>query len=343
MDQMMPSRTGISCMVSVAIAILLMSASTGRAQDKKLAPINISYASTSGIRTPLWIAKEMGFYEKYGLDGKVIFVPSGNVANSALIAGDIDVIHGSGSASIVAADRGLPIVIIGNFGSAIYKLVANPGISSAKDLKGKIVGTSRPGSSTDFALRRTLSKLGLVPDKDVKILPTGTGEPDKRILLMTQGRIDATLADPESIYSAEAQGGVKLEILADLEELGIYNTVGDLSTRRDLLKTRRDRLEAFFMATSEAIWWGKKNKEGALKVIGKYMRVSDPKRLDLIYGDSLARMAAKPYPREEAIRLELENMASADPRFKDKKASEFMDNSILAELESKGFFDRLHR
>ena len=343
MNQMMPSRTAILFIVSVAIAIFLMSASIGTAQDKKLAPVNISYASTSGIRTPLWIAKEMGLYEKYGLDAKVVFVPSGNVANSALIAGEIDVICGSGSASVVAADKGLPIVIVGNFGSAIYKLVANPGISSAKDLKGKIVGTSRPGSSTDFALRRTLSKLGLVPDKDVKIFSTGTGEPDKRILLMTQGRIDATLADPESIYFAEVQGKVKLEILADLEELGIYNTVGDLSTRLDLLKTRRDRLQAFFMATSEAIWFGKKNKESALKVISKYMKVSDPKRLDLIYGDSLARMAAKPYPREEAIRLELENMAFADPRFKDKKASEFMDNSILAELESKGFFDRLHR
>ena len=252
-------------------------------------------------------------------------------------------ICGSGSASVVAADKGLPIVIVGSFGSTIYKLVANPGISSVKDLKGKIVGTSRPGSTTDFALRKALSQLGLVPDKDVKILPTGIGEADRRILMMRQGSMDATLASPESIYSAEVQGGVKLEILADLEELGIYNTVGDLSTRRDLLKTRRDRLEAFFMATSEAIWLGKKNKESALKVISKYMRVSDPKRLDLIYEASLARMAAKPYPRGDAIRLELESMAFADPHFKDRKPSEFMDNSILAELESKGFFNRLHR
>ena len=343
MSKMIPHRIGISWIVSIAIVILLMSVTIGRAQDKKLAPFNISYASTSGIRVPLWIAKENHLYEKYGLDAKVIHIPSGNTAISALITGEIDVISGSGAASIVAAERGLPITIVGSFGSTIYKLVANPGIQSIRDLKGKTVGTSRPGSSTDFALRRTLSKLGLVPDKDVKILPTGIAEAEKRILLMLQDRMDATLASPESIYSAEVQGGVKMGILADLEELGVYNTVGDLSTRRELLKTGRDRLQAFFKACSEAIWVGKKNKENSIKVISKYMKVYDPKRLDLIYEASLARMPAKPYPREEAIRLELENMAVTDRRFKDKKSSEFIDNSILMELESQEFFDRLHR
>lgn len=343
MTKRMPYRTVISCTVPISILVLIVSGGIGSAQGAKLAPINISYASTSGIRAPLWIAKEMHLYEKYGLDAKVINIPSGNTAISALITGEIDIISGSGSASIVAAGRGLPVVIVGSFGSTIYKLVANPGISSINDLKGKIAGTSRPGSSTDFALRKALSKLGLVPDKEIKILPTGIGEADKRLLLMLQGRMDATLASPESIYSAEAQGGAKLEILADLEELSIYNTVGDLSTRRDLLKTHRDRLRAFFMACSEAIWVGKKNKEGALKVISKYMRTHDPKRLDLIYEASLARMSANPYPREEAIRLELENMAFADSQFKDRKPSDFMDNSILVELESQGFFDRLRR
>lgn len=336
-------RRFISCIVSVAIITLLLCVNMVRAQGKKLTPFNISYASTSGTRVPLWIAKEMRLYEKYGLDARVIHIPSGNTAISALVSGEIDVISGSGSASVVAAGRGLPIVIVGSFGSTIYKLVANPGISSIRDLKGKTVGTSRPGSTTDFALRKALSTLGLVPDRDIKILPTGVGEAEKRILMMLQGRMDATLASPESIYAAETEGGAKLEILADLEELGIYNTVGDLSTRRDHLKTRRDQLTAFFMASSEAIWIGKKNKESALKVISKYMRTQDPRRLDLIYEASLARMPAKPYPREEALTLELENIAFTDPQFKGKRASDFMDSSILVELEDKGFFDRMHR
>ena len=155
---------------------------------------------------------------------------------------------------------------------------------------------------------------------------------------MLQGRMDATLASPESILTAESQTKVKLESLADLEELKIYNTVGDLSVKTDSLKTRRDLLRAFFMASSEAIWLGKKDRMMAQKVIAKYLRTSDRKRIEIVYDASLGRMPTKPYPREEAIQLEIENVAYTDSLFKNKKASEFMDNTIVAELERRGFF-----
>ena len=321
--------------VFVVLVSLVTSAALGNAQ---LVPIRISYATTSGIRSPLWIAEDARLFEKYGLDAKLINIPSGNTAISALVSGEVDVVSGSGSASIVAAGRGLPVIIIGSFGSTTYKLVANPGVT---DLRGKIVGTSRIGSTTDFALRRTLSMLGLTPDKDVKILATGTGEADKRIMLMLQGRMDGTLGSPESIFAAETQTKVKIEILADLEEMKIYNTVGDISTRTDVLKNRRDLLRSFFMACSEAIALGKKNKATAQRVLAKHMKITDRKRLDIVYEASLGRMPSKPYPREEAVQLELESVAFTDPLFKTKRVSEFMDNSIIAELDRQGFFTQL--
>ena len=306
--------------------------------ESQLVPIKISYATTSGIRSPLWIAEDARLFEKYGLDAKLINIPSGNTAISALVSGEVDVVSGSGSASIVAAGRGLPVVIVGSFGSTTYKLVANPGVT---DLRGKIVGTSRIGSTTDFALRRTLSMLGLTPDKDVKILATGIGEADKRIMLMLQGRMDGTIGSPESIFAAETQAKVKIEILADLEEMKIYNTVGDISTRTDVLKNRRDLLRSFFMACSEAIALGKKNKATAQRVLAKHMKITDRKRLDIVYEASLGRMPSKPYPREEAVQLELESVAFTDPLFKTKRVSEFMDSSIIAELDRQGFFAQL--
>jgi NitT/TauT family transport system substrate-binding protein len=286
----------------------------------------------------LWIAEDARLFEKYGLDAKLINIPSGNTAISALVSGEVDVVSGSGSASIVAAGRGLPVVIVGSFGSTTYKLVANPGVT---DLRGKIVGTSRIGSTTDFALRRALSMLGLTPDKDVKILATGIGEADKRIMLMLQGRMDGTLGSPESILAAETQAKVKIEILADLEEMKIYNTVGDISTRTEVLKNRRDLLRSFFMACSEAIALGKKNKATAQRVLAKHMKITDRKRLDTVYEASLGRMPSKPYPREEAVQLELESVAFTDPLFKTKRVSEFMDGSIIADLERQGFFAQL--
>lgn len=328
-------RENMRRIVFAVFVSLVTSAALGNAQ---LAPIRISYATTSGIRSPLWIAEDARLFEKYGLDAKLINIPSGNTAISALVSGEVDVVSGSGSASIVAAGRGLPVVIVGSFGSTTYKLVANPGIT---DLRGKIVGTSRIGSTTDFALRRTLSMLGLTPDKDVKILATGIGEADKRIMLMLQGRMDGTIGSPESIFAAETQAKVKIEILADLEEMKIYNTVGDISTRTDVLKNRRDLLRSFFMACSEAIALGKKNKATAQRVLAKHMKITDRKRLDIVYEASLGRMPSKPYPREEAVQLELESVAFTDPLFKTKRVSEFMDSSIIAELERQGFFIQL--
>lgn len=324
--------------VRIFLIGLLLLALFATVSESQTIPIKIAYATTSGIRLPLWIAEEAKLYEKYKLDAKLINIPSGNTAISALVSGEVDIVSGSGSATIVAAGRGLPVVIVGSFGSTTYKLVANPGVT---DLRGKVVGTSRIGATTDFALRRALSKLGLTPDKDVKILATGIGEADKRIMLMLQGRMDGTIGSPESILAAETQAKVKLEILADLEDMKIYNTVGDLSTRTDVLKNHRDLLRSFFMATSEAIAIGKKNKPLVQRVIARQMKVTDRKRLDVIYDASLGRMPSKPYPREEAVALELESVAFTDPLFKNKKISEFMDGSIIAELDRKGFFAQL--
>ena len=71
------------------------------------------------------------------------------------------------------------------------------------------------------------------------------------------------------------------------------------------------------------------------------MKVTDRKRLDVVYDASLGRMPAKPYAREEAVQLELESVAFTDPMFKNKRASDFMDSSIVAELDRKGFFAQL--
>ena len=71
------------------------------------------------------------------------------------------------------------------------------------------------------------------------------------------------------------------------------------------------------------------------------MKVTDRTRIDTIYDASVGRMPAKPYPRGEAVQLELESVAFTDSLFKGKKASEFMDSSIIAELDRKGFFAQL--
>src|SRR5262249_57401172 len=90
------------------LALVLTSSPSAFPQEKKLEPLVVSYASVSGSRAPLWIAKEMGLFEKYGLDGKPIFVPAGYPSVSALISGDVQFIATGGSEGVAAYAHGAP-------------------------------------------------------------------------------------------------------------------------------------------------------------------------------------------------------------------------------------------
>ena len=321
------------------VLVLVYCATEAAAQP--LETLNASYASVTGSRIPLWIAKDAGLFEKYGLNVNLVMIAAGTAAIGALANGDVEVLGAPGTTTIVSAAKGLPLAIIGTFGPGSWKLVAHPGITSVEELRGKTVGISRLGTGIEFATRRALLKLGLTPGKDINILATGLSESNKRIMVMLQGKIDATLVSPDNMYEAETRGW-KLSTLADLNDLGIYASASDLSAKRDFLKHQRQRARAFMMGYCEAIWLGKSNKSVALASFRKQMRENDPRRLEVLYKNYVVdALPLKPYPMEEVIQTEIENLAPTMPELRGKRAADFTDKSILSELESEGLFSRL--
>ena len=216
-------------------AVIALVVNVGPALAQQLETLNVSYASVTGSRIPLWIAKDAGLFEKYGLNVNLVVIAAGNAAIGALASGDVEILGAPGATTMISAAKGLPLAIIGTFGPAAWKLAAHPSIASAQDLRGKTVGISRPGTTIDFATRRALQKLGYTPGNDVSILATGLAESNKRIAVMLQGRFDATLVSPDNLFEAETRGW-KLSIIADLKELGIITSASDLSAKRDFLK-----------------------------------------------------------------------------------------------------------
>lgn len=335
---MIPSLHSTLAAILIAGALLIAPFSTVAQQ---LETLNASYASVTGSRIPLWIAKDAGLFEKYGLHVNLVVIAAGNAAIGALAGGDVEILGAPGTTTMVSAAKGLPVAIIGTFGPGSWKLVAHPGITSAEGLRGKTIGISRLGTTIEFATRRALVKLGLTPGKDVSILATGLGESNKRVMIMLQGKIDATLVSADNLDEAEAQG-LKLSQLADLNELGIYTSASDLSAKRDFLKNQRRRARAFMMAYCEAIWLGKNNKSIALASFRKQMRENDPRRLEVLYKNYVIEgLPLKPYPMEEVIQTEIENLSPTMPEMRGKRAADFVDKSILTEMESEGFFSSL--
>jgi NitT/TauT family transport system substrate-binding protein len=326
---------------AILLAFALVSAAASPSLAQQLETLNVSYASVTGSRIPLWIAKDAGLFEKNGLNVNLVVIAAGTAAIGALASGDVEILGAPGSTTMVSAAKGLPFAIIGTFGPSAWKLAAHPSITSVQELRGKTVGISRPGTTIEFATRRALTKLGFTPGKDIQILATGLAESNKRIMVMLQGKIDATLVSPDNLFEAE-QKNLKLSVLSDLKDLGIYTSASDLSAKRDFLKNQRQRARGFMMAYCEAIWLGKANKNVALASFRKHMREQDPRRLETLHKNYVVdALPLKPYPMEEVIQAEMENLTTTVAEFRGKKASDFVDKSLLADLDREGFFNQL--
>jgi NitT/TauT family transport system substrate-binding protein len=330
--------------IPVAFLLVSICAHSVTGQERKAEPFNVAYTSATATRAPLWIAKETGLFEKYGVDTRLIYIRAGSPSISALVSGDVQISSDPAAAAAIAAARGAPVVVIGNYGLASYRLVGHPAIASVKHLKGKTIGSVRPGSGPDALLHRFLPKVGLVPGRDVAIIPTGISESDKRILGMLQGNFDATLASLDNIAQMELKGQ-KINVLADPAELGVLTSVSDLTSTRQVVKERRSAVKAFLRAFLEGSWMGRKDRELAFRIFRKYLKVEDPRSLESMHKNYLgARNPLKPYPLEEALEADIDYLSKAlVPELKGKSASDFIDASLLRELENENFFTRLEQ
>ncbi len=299
----------------------------------------LSNSTLSESRAPLYIAKELGLFEKYGLDARIVNIRGAAVNIAALMAGEIQMAVAAGTVAVTAAARGAPIVIVATMGPTKYYLVARPPIASVQELNGKIIGISSYGTGDYFVLRRLLPKLGLIPDKNVSLLPIGSTSPYERINIMLTGKVDAVMAIPSSIERIEARG-VELNVLMGSEEQGVDVSGADFFTTREFLKSRPNQIKAMFKAFSDAVGMGRENKELFHRVIRKTMKEENPKLLEAFY-QSHYFLGARPrnaHPLEKALGLDIADLSLSVPELKGKKASDFIDTTLLREVEKEGFF-----
>jgi hypothetical protein len=126
-------------------------------------------------------------------------------------------------------------------------------------------------------------------------------------------------------------------------ESGVYTTGSDIATSRQLLKQKPRQLKAFIMAITEGTYIGRTQKEQALRVYRKYLKIEDPKMLDSMHRNYLlGSIPARPFPKDEAIQNDIEDLSQTYAHLKGRKAAEFLDISLLKSLEAEGFFKKLY-
>ncbi len=318
-------------------AILLSAISVPAQEGRRL---RAAYTSFSGNMTPLWAARDGGYFKKYGLDIDLISMPSGNEGMNALIAGELEFLAIAGSTTASAAIGGADVVALATtIDHLVASLVVVPSIQKPEDLKGKSVGISRFGTSIDTAARMAIQHFKMEPIKDVSIVQIGAVA--SNIAALRSGRIQGAILTYPSIIQARREG---FRELLNVASLGLPYASTGITVKRALLQQRRDVATNYVKAILEGIARLKKDKPFAVEVMGKYLRISDKEVLDETYDVSITKYLKRvPLPTPEAFRSVIDELAQVNPKAKGQDPRKFYDDSILQELQKSGFVNSLYR
>jgi NitT/TauT family transport system substrate-binding protein len=334
-------RTNGRSLVIAALAIVFLGAhavSALAAQNKPLSKLVVGYGSTDGGVAVLGFAKETKLFEKYGLDVVLVGMGTGSVSLRALIAKDLEISSLSGSGLVQAALQGADTVLIAALiNGFIFKVFAAPEISSPVQLKGKKLGVSRYGATSDFAVRLALKKWGLNPDRDVNILQIGTSQDTVRA--MQTKMLDAGVMSGTSSLIARKAG---FRELGDLADLGLHYPTSAIGTTKSYLQKNEAIVKEFMLAYIEAIHDFKRNKEAALAVLKKYTRNDDREVLEDAYSNAATKYLTLPIPTIDGIRTILAELSSTVPAAKNADPEQFVSYKIMREIEASGFVKRLY-
>jgi NitT/TauT family transport system substrate-binding protein len=224
-----------------------------------------------------------------------------------------------------------------------YRVLGLPSIADKEGLRGTTIAISRFGSNADTALRIALREAGIDPAKDVTIIQLGT-QPE-RLAALNSRRIQATIMSPPFSSAAKKAG---LKLILDISKMRIaFPSVG-LVASRDYVGKNRANAKGFMQAYLEAIRDIKKNKEAALRIMAKYLRMDLETNRDILvdtYDETLAsdEMERKPYPNRDGIKLAVELTAKQRNISPIPAVDKFIDTSLLEELDRSGFIDQLYR
>jgi len=308
------------------------------AQAKPLIKVMAGYGSADGAVAPLWFAKETKLFEKRGLDVVLVGMGTGSVSLRALIAKDLELASLSGSGLVQAALQGADTIIISSvINGFIFKVFGAPEITSPAQLKGKKLGISRYGATSDFAVRLALKKWGLNPDRDVSILQIGTSQDTVRA--MQTKMLDAGVLSGTSSLMARKAG---FRELGDLADLGLHYPMAPIGTTKSYIQKNEGLVKEFMLAYIEAIHDFKRNKEAALTVLKKYTRNDDREVLEDSYTSTANKYLALPIPTLDGIRTILTELSSTVPAAKNADPEQFVSYKIAREIEASGFVKRLY-
>jgi len=305
-------------------------------------PLRVGIPGLSAEFAPVWAANDRGLLKKYGFESEIIAMQGGTQLAQAVIGASIPIAV-MGGAYLTAAVRGADLVMIATHMDKFpYSLIVKPNIKKVEDLKGTKLAISRFGSSSDAGLRVALQKLGLNPDKDVTILQVG-GQTE-RFAALKGGTVDGTVVIPPLSGAAQRLG---YNALINMTELGIPYPQEGVVVSRQMIGSRRETIIRFLKAYIEGVKELKTDKEFAIAVMAKHLRLDrkkDREALEDSFKDVVIEQMLKiPSINLEAIKVGLDLLGKDKPARASSNPRDYVDGTLMQELVKSGFTEQLYK
>ena len=251
-----------SCFAWVLLLAVFLIPATALAQSME--KIKIVYASRGLPFFSAFVAKEMNFYAKQGLDVELVQVAP-RIAITALATNQVDYSMNIGS-TLRAAMRGLPVRAVASSTVApFFALVTKE--KSVQDLKGKLLGVTDPGGTNYQVTKLILQHYGLVPLKDVQLLTIG----EEKVILeaLLSGRIAGAAISPPWPFEAERHG---FKILVKASDVAQFPFVGP-TANLDKIKTQREQVKKVIRAEIEALRFIREHRQESIDMIARLFKM----------------------------------------------------------------------
>ncbi|WP_395711583.1 ABC transporter substrate-binding protein [Reyranella sp.] len=255
-------------------------------------PANVAVYTGALVTVPTYVAKDLGIYDKHGLNVSLLDFRAAPDATAALFSGAVDLMSNSPGNMMLVNSRGRDLVaVVDNFPAPVWSLVAGKDVATTnkaagypapmRDLKGKKIGVPAIGSDGHNFARRFLRDAGMDPEKDVTFLAVGLG-PDA-VAAFKAGQLDAVMAIEPVQTVLEALGGkVVLDLLADktIPEFASWTSSVYHSTKAHADKNA-EMMKRFQAAQEEAIAFVRDpaNAEKVAAIWSKYNKALTPEQM----------------------------------------------------------------
>ena len=298
----------------------------------------IGYASTTPRLMPLWMARDQGFFAKYGIESEPVLLRSGATLVTGMASGDIQIGRTAGAAVLSAVAAGHDIKMLATFSSRnSYDVVVRPNIKRPEDLRGKKLAINSVGGGTWIGAMLWLETFGLDVQRD-QILLQSIGDQGTQSQALESGTVDCVFVD--SVYSKvlKSKG---MNIIAESHEMKQPLVSQSTIMPNTFLRQHPDIAEGYVKGEVEGIAFATapKNKPAVIKMLMRRLRV-DANTAEEGYTDMLRGVDRKPFASLEGMRNLQRLLKPRNPKIADVKVDDVVDNRIMRKLEETGFIDK---